>query len=185
MGSPSSGNFAGSRKPIAKSFCSHSWKGSGLALNALRSVLAREHAAQTTANCAESAALPSGSFAWTHPPFPSYDEWLSDVDNGGGRSRPDSAYFLPAKAETGESGPLRPVRGYSPERIGSRVHYAKPPGASAAFVDFGRSIAMCGSGIDDDALFAAMTLAVQKWEKFVASGDPAFLAASVRSGGAS
>ena len=156
----------------------HSWKGRGLQLNALRSALAREHAAQT-AELRQERRTALRQLRLDYPSWPSYDEWLSDVQRWW-QEQTRLRLLLPAKAETGESGPLRPVRGYSPERIGSRVHYAKPPGASAAFVDFGRSIAMCGSGIDDDALFAAMTLSVQKWEKFVASGDPAFLAASVR-----
>ena len=155
----------------------HSWKGSGLALNALRSVLAREHVAQT-AELRQERRTAQRQLRLDHPPLPSYDEWLSDVQRWW-QEQTRLRLLLPAKAETGESGPLRPVPGYSPEQIGSRVHYGKPPGASAAFVDFGRSIAMCGSGIDDDALLAAMTLAVQKWGEFVASGDPAFLAASV------
>ena len=156
----------------------HSWKGRGLALNALRSALAREHAAQTT-ELRQQRRAAQQKLRLNFRPWPSYDEWLTDVDRWW-QEQTQFRLFLQAKAEAAESSSLRPVRGYSPERIGSRVHYAKPLGASAAFVDFGRSIAMCGSGIDDDALLGAMTLAAQKWGEFVASGDSAFLVASVR-----
>ena len=155
-----------------------SWKRRGKQLNALRSVLAREHAAQTAKLQRErSEAL--RQLRLKYPSWPSYDEWLSDMDLWW-QAQTQFRLLLQAKAESANSDQLRPVHGYAPERVGSRVHYAQPPGAKAAFVDFGRSIAMCGHAHDDDALLAAMTLAVRKWGEFIASGDTAFLAASVR-----
>ena len=156
----------------------HSWKGRGTELNAMRSALAHEHAAQI-ARLRQERRAALRQIRREYPPWPSYDEWLSDVERWW-REQTRARLFLQAQGKAVTSGPLRPVHGYTPELIGSRVHYAKPPRTKAAFVDLGRSIAMCGQKHDDDDLLAAMILAARKWGEFVASADRNFFEASIR-----
>ena len=156
----------------------HSWKGRGTELNAMRSALAREHAAQI-ARLRQERGAALRQIRREYPPWPSYDEWLSNVERWW-QEQTRARLFLQAQGKAVTSGLLRPVHGYTPELIGSRVHYAKPPRTKAAFVDLGRSIAMCGHKHDDDDLLAAMILAARKWDEFVASGDRNFFDASIR-----
>lgn len=154
-----------------------SWKGRGAELNALRSVIAAEQAAEK-AMMRERHKQERKQQRERYQAFPTFEEWLRMQD------RPDLAEKW-RRRETescsidGDSDELprqRDIRAFNTKIVGRDVQY-KQAGAIGvefvAFVDHGRSIDVY-TWRDTDTTLAALQLAAQKWGNFQVSGDPEY-----------
>ena len=159
----------------------HDWHGLGAALNAMRSVLAHEHAMER-AELREKRRKRREALRRRYPPWPSYEEWLraKGLSDWAGRWR----YQRPAAFEgPGESLAVpRDIRGYRVQVCGERVLYRRrgsPPRSPAAFRDVGRRVEVLDWRSEDSTL-AALELSAAKWEEFVVTGNEKFKARCAR-----
>ena len=153
----------------------HDWLGLGAALNAMRSVLAREHAMEKAA-LREKRRKRREALRRRYPPWPSYEEWLraEGLPEWAQRWR----YQRAPAFEGGAQSPAVPrdIRGYEARVDGERVLYRRrgaPPGAPAAFRDVGPRIDVLDWRSDESTL-AALELAAAKWGAFRIRGNEEF-----------
>ncbi|WP_217469174.1 TraI/MobA(P) family conjugative relaxase [Paraburkholderia ultramafica] len=166
-----------------------SWKGYGVARNALQSVLAAEQASERAA-LRERQKHERGKLRQQFPPFLSLEDWL--------RSRQQHAVAdawryraqLPQEI-VGESGDdaevpaARDIRAYRPQVVGKHVEYMRRnaddlwPGVSVSFTDHGRRIHV-HDWQDAESTLAALQLAAEKWGSFSVRGNEEYVALCVR-----
>jgi hypothetical protein len=164
---------------------SGNWTQVGLARQALRSILAAQHAAQKAdlkaIQDAERLTL-QGRFGR----FPDYENWLrneqhSDEADAWRYRHSQWPSFKPLKHEdeAGSESDTKPkdIRAFQATACGCDVHYGKASAhgymQTVAFIDRGNQIDVC-TEMDDDAILAAMQLATQKWGSFAIEGNEAF-----------
>ena len=162
---------AGEREEVHK----HDWHGLGAALNAMRSVLAHEHAMER-AELREKGRKRREALRRLYPPWPSYEEWLraEGLPEWAERWRHQRP---PTIEGCGESSAVpRDIRGYEARVDGERVLYRRrgaPPGTPDAFRDAGRRIDVIEWQSDESTL-AALELSAAKWGAFVVTGNEKF-----------
>lgn len=177
-------SLAAQQKAKRETILKGRWKGKGDLLNALRSVLAAEQAA-------EKAHLKDGhQQQWIqlrqhYRPFPDYPQWLTQQSERVDRWR--TGFPQRIQGATTERPTPRDIRAYTPKIQGQQVHYfrkdsqtpAVGQGAAAAFIDKGREI-----DIDDwrnrDSVLAALQLSAQKWGHFNVIGNAEYIALCVK-----
>ena len=159
----------------------HDWQGLGAALNAMRSVLAHQHAMER-AELRDKRRQRREAHRRRYRPWPSYEEWLraeglSDWAERWRYQRP------PAFEGRGESPAVpRDIRGYEAKVDGARVVYRRrgaPPGAPDAFRDSGRRIDVLDWRSDESTL-ATLELPAAKWGAFEVTGNEEFKARCAR-----
>lgn len=138
------------------------WKGKGDLLNAIRSVLAAQQAAEKIA-LQEKHKRERENHREQFPPFPDFEQWLRD------QQKPDLAEqwryrtSVTQKLE-GETAPIaqsnRDIRDYKAKIIGGQVHYLNQ--GKTAFVDNGKMVNIY-DWRNQSTILAAMQLAAQKW----------------------
>lgn len=153
----------------------HDWQGLGAALNAMRSVLAHEHA-MAQAQLRDKRRQRREAHRRRYPPWPSYEQWLraeglSDWAQRWRYQRP------PAFEGPGESPAVpRDIGGYEARVDGDRVLYRRhgaPPGAPDAFRDVGKRVEVLDWQSQETTL-AALELSAEKWGAFVVTGNEEF-----------
>lgn len=166
------------------------WKGRGDALNALRSVIAAQHAAEKAA-LLERQRQEREQHRLRFRPYPDLEQWQRM------RAAPELAEQWRHRASEpqrieGEDGrsdsdepPMpRDIRAYRPEIVGRQVHYTRKEEAGRAggvsFVDRGASIDVY-DWRDRDATLAALQLSAQKWDGgFIVKGCDEYKAMCAR-----
>lgn len=153
----------------------HDWRGLGAALNAMRSVLADEHATER-AELREKRRKRREALRLRYPPWPSYEEWLR------AEGLPDWAERWryqrpPAFQGRGEAPALpRDVRGYEARVDKERVLYRRrgaPPGTPDAFRDVGPRVDVLDWQSEESTL-AALELSAAKWGAYEVTGNEEF-----------
>ncbi|MDP2173588.1 MAG: TraI/MobA(P) family conjugative relaxase [Candidatus Cloacimonadaceae bacterium] len=161
-----------------------SWKGKGDLLNAMRSVLAAEQAAEK-AGLKESHQQAWKPLRQQYRPFPDYEQWLRQ------QQQPEQAdvwryrHTAPQRiqGDTHEPPTPRDIRAYTARITGRQVHYFRKEntgqiagqGGAASFVDKGREIDI-HDWRNRDCVLAALQLSAQKWGGFRISGNPEYKA---------
>ena len=163
-------------------FDERDWHGLGLVLNAMRSVLAHEHA-KSKSELREKRRRAREEHRRRYPPWPSFEQWLLEQD------APDLAHWWRYRAHPvavlegeGESrAVVRDIRGYEAQVDGDRVLYRRrdAPRSRAAFADVGRRINVYDWRSEESTL-AALQLSAEKWGKFVVTGNDEYKAMCVR-----
>ncbi len=179
--------LATQQKAKRETILTGSWKGKGDLLNAMRSVLAAEQAA-------EKAGLKEGhQQAWKqlrqqYRPFPDYEQWLRQ------QQQPEQAdvwryrHTEPQRiqGDTNEPPTPRDIRAYTARIQGRQVHYfrkeeetqATGQSGIASFVDKGREIDI-HDWRNRDCVLSALQLSAQKWGSFRINGNPEYKALCV------
>ena len=160
----------------------HSWKGLGLVLNAMRSVLATEQA-EEKATLRERRRKAREGHRRRYPSWPSFEQWLMEqhapelAHRWRHRDRP-----VPSLQGKGESrAVVRDIEGYESQVDGGRVLYRRSgaPRSRIAFTDVGRRVDIHDWRSEQSTL-AALRLSAQKWERFVVTGNDEYKAMCVR-----
>jgi hypothetical protein len=159
-----------------------SWKGRGALLNALRSVIAAEQAAEKAA-LRERHRLERAQWRQRFAPYPDFEEWQRL------RGRPDLAdqwryrASEPQRLEGDRDDPATPrdIRDFVGDIIGYQVHYRRGGGGpgGVSFVDNGPDIEIY-DWRDRDTVLAAMQVAAQKWGGIHVTGCDEYKAMCVR-----
>jgi hypothetical protein len=180
--------LAAQQKAKRESILKGSWKGKGDLLNAMRSVLAAEQAAQK-AGLKEGQQQEWKLLRKQYRPFPVYEQWLRQ------RQQPEQADAWRYRngdpqriqGETTESPTPRDIRAYTPKVQGRQVHYLRKDGqnlttgqgGTAAFIDKGREIDI-HEWRNRDSVLAALQLSAQKWGHFKVNGHADYKALCVQ-----
>ena len=159
----------------------HDWQGLGAALNAMRSVLAHQHA-MDRAELREKRRKRREAHRLRYRPWPSYEEWLraKGLSDWAERWRHHSHPTLEGRGES--HAVPRDIRGYEAKVDGELVLYRRrgaPPGSPAAFRDVGRRIDVLDWRSEESTL-AALELSAAKWGEFVVTGNEEFKARCAR-----
>ena len=165
-----------------------SWRGKGVALNALRSVIAFEQAAEKAA-LRERQQQERTTVRKRYPPYPDFEQWQRQ------QRHPERAeqwrYRESTEPEAGTvrgtvDEPARPrdIRAFTAEIHADQVHYTRSDraagGGGVSFVDRGRQIDIY-DWRDPESLTAALQLSAQKWPQgFVVMGSDEYKEAVVR-----
>ncbi|MGC9128356.1 MAG: TraI/MobA(P) family conjugative relaxase [Acidithiobacillus sp.] len=165
-----------------------SWRGKGVALNAMRSVIAFEQAAEK-AELRERQKQERAALNKRYPPYPDFEQWQRQ------QRHPELAeqwrYRESAEPEAGTvrgpvAEPVRPrdIRAFTAEIHADQVHYTKVEraggGGGVSFVDRGQQIDIY-DWRDPESLTAALQLSAQKWPLgFVVTGSDEYKDAVVR-----
>jgi len=164
-----------------------SWRGRGALLNAMRSVLAAEQAAEKAA-LRERHRRERAQWRHQFQPYPDFEEWQRM------RGRPDLAEGWRYRAsepqrlegdrdEPPESPTPRDIRDFVPEILGYQVQYRRSDGGGGAggvsFVDNGPDIEIY-DWRDRDTVLAALQIAAQKWGGITVTGCDEYKAMCVR-----
>jgi hypothetical protein len=180
-----------SREARQELFASRDWVGRGVGLNALRSVLAAEQAAER-ASLFDRQAAERKQLTARLPAFPSLEEWLrqrqmsavaavwryrADIPQEiAGDGPPDEAPAVPADD----------IRAFRPRISGKQVEYIRRDALDDLLFSHRASFVDCGSTIqvydwkDERSTLAALQLAAQKWGGFSLRGSPDYKALCVR-----
>ena len=163
-------------------FDDRDWHGLGLVLNAMRSVLAHEHA-KAKAELREKRRRAREEHRLRYPAWPPFEQWLLD------QNAPDLAHQWRYRAQPiggfeGEGASravARDIRGYEAQVDGDRVLYRRrgTSRSRVAFADVGRRINVYDWRSEESTL-AALQLSAEKWGKFVVTGNDEFKAMCVR-----
>ena len=172
-------------------FTSREWTGKGVALNALRSVMAAEQAAEKAA-LGERRASELKQFRTRFPPFPGIEEWLRKHQSPAVAEAWRYRNELPQEilgddaAEESSGSVASDIRAFRAQVNGTQVEYVRRPGLDdfqlgrqPAFIDHGRRIQV-NDWQDDASTLAAMQLAAQKWGSFTIGGNAEYQARCVR-----
>jgi hypothetical protein len=151
------------------------WKGSGAALNAVRSLLAARQAGEK-ASLREEHRRERQSLSQRFPAWPALEEWLRQRDPSladGWRLRERRPGLL--VGEPAASARAADIREFTAEVKGWQIHYRHlgAPSAGPAFTDRGRHVAV--HDFSRASVLAAMQLASQKWGSFQVSGPGDYL----------
>ena len=163
-------------------FRERSWEGRGVQLNAMRSVLAAEHAKEK-AELREQRRTARETHRRRFPPWPSFEQWLLD------QGLPESAqrwryraHPIPFIEGRSESRVVpRDIRSYEAQVDGLRVLYRRKgaPRSAVAFTDVGARVNVFDWRSEASTL-AALQLSAEKWGEFVITGNDEFKELCVR-----
>ena len=163
-------------------FGERDWHGLGLVLNAMRSVLAHEHA-QEKAELRDERRRARGEHRRRYPPWPSFEQWLleQDATDVAHRWRYRAQPIAVVEGEGESRAVARDIRGYEAQVDGARVLYRRrgAPHSRVAFADVGRRINVYDWRSEESTL-AALQLSAEKWGNFVVTGNDEFKAMCVR-----
>lgn len=177
--------LAGSQKAErAELFGKGDWRGRGILLNSMRSIVAASQAVEKI-RLRERQQQERAQLRQQYRPFPDFEEWLRQIN------QPDLADRWRHRArdpgviegETTEPPIPRDIRSFVPRIQGYQVHYTLKVnvgkvGATTAFVDKGKRIYVHDWQTRDTVL-AALQLSAQKWGRFQISGNDTFKAQCV------
>ena len=165
-----------------------SWRGKGVALNALRSVIAFEQATEK-AVLRERQKQERAILSKRYSPYPDFEQWQRQ------QRHPERAeqwrYRESTEPEAGSvrgtvAEPARPrdIRAFTAEIHADQVHYTRSDraggGGGVSFVDRGQQIDIY-DWRDPESLTAALQLSAQKWPQgFVVTGSDEYKDAVVR-----
>jgi hypothetical protein len=160
------------------------WSGKGDVLNALRSVVAAEHAAMRL-KMQDRQRDDRQQLRERFRPFPGYEEWLrgelSPEAADQWRYRDHEPDEIPARIVGNKR--VKPrrqdIRDFVAEIQGDRVAYHLVGRISPAFVDRGDCIDVHDAG-DEATILAALQLSAEKWGAFQVTGSEAYKARCVR-----
>jgi len=158
------------------------WKGKGEVLNAMRSVIAAEQAAEKAA-LKEKHQKERAQWRQQFQPYPDLEQWQRM------RQRPEIAEQWRHRAsepqriegDRGEPPTPRDIRAYVPEIVGKQVHYSRRDEGrgggrrGVSFVDKGKTIDI-HDWRDRDTTLAALQLSAQKWGSFQVTGNDEYKA---------
>ena len=165
-----------------------SWRGKGVALNALRSVIAFEQATEKAA-LRERQKQERAILSKRYSPYPDFEQWQRQQRHPEraeqwryrDSTEPDAGTVRGAVAE-----PARPrdIRAFTAEIHADQVHYIRSDraagGGGVSFVDRGQQIDIY-DWCDPESLTAALQLSAQKWPQgFVVTGSDKYKEAVVR-----
>lgn len=160
------------------------WKGKGDALNALRSVIAAEQAAEKAA-LREKHQKEREQHRQRFRPYPDLEQWqrMRQQPELAEQWRHRTSEPQRIEGDCGEPPTPRDIRAYQPEIHGQEVHYTCKDeagrGGGVSFVDRGRRIDIYDWRNRDTAL-AALQLAAQKWGSFTVTGNDEYKAMCVK-----
>jgi hypothetical protein len=173
---------------------SREWRGKGVSLISLRSVMAAEQAAEK-ARLLERHAAERRQLGKQFAPFPGLEEWLRKHQSPAvaevWRYRND----LPQEISGDDAGEesatpvATDIRAFRPQVKGKQVEYVRRDGLDdllfgrrASFVDHGHTIRV-HDWRDERSALAALQLAAQKWGSFSVRGNAEYKALCVRLAG--
>lgn len=151
------------------------WKGKGDVLNALRSVVAAEQAAEKAA-LKERHQKEREQHRVQFPPYPDLEQWQRQQKHPELAEQWRHRASEPQRIEGDCSEPPTPrdIRAYVPEIQGQQVHYTRKGGEGRAggvsFVDKGKIIDI-HDWRNRDTTLAALQLSAQKWGSFIVAGN--------------
>ncbi len=158
------------------------WHGKGNALNAMRSVLAAQHASQKAA-LQERVQRERERFRIQYRPYPGYEQWLTRQQGwqAGNVYRHRDPGDAPAAVfgDTVVAAVPRDMRAFAPRVMGSHVHYTRRTAPQrTAFVDKGQNV-IIHDWRDRDTTLAALQLSAAKWGHFMVTGNDEYKALCV------
>lgn len=158
------------------------WKGKGEVLNAMRSVIAAEQAAEKAA-LKERQQRERKQHRETFRPWPDLEQWQRMQKSPELAEQWRHRASEPQRIEGDQDEPPTPrdIRAYQPEIHGRQVHYTRKQaaGGGVSFVDKGRSIDI-HDWRDRDTTLAALQLSAQKWGSFTVTGNDEYKAMCAR-----
>ncbi|QYD70079.1 relaxase/mobilization nuclease domain-containing protein [Paraburkholderia edwinii] len=172
-------------------FASRDWAGRGIGLNALRSVLAAEQAAER-ASLIDRQSAERKQLTARLPAFPSLEEWLRQRQMSAvaalWRYRADIPQEIAGDkpAEDASAVPADDIRAFRPRVSGKQVEYIRRDALDDLLFSHRASFVDCGSTIqvydwrDERSALAALQLAAQKWGSFSLRGSSDYKALCVR-----
>lgn len=151
-----------------------SWRGRGVALNALRSVIAAEQAAEK-AVMKERHRRERDAHHRRFRPYPDLEAWyrLQDEPELAEQWRHRASLPQGIEGDSDEPPTPRDIRAFTAEVVGLQVHYTLRDEAvkrRVAFIDKGRRIDV-HDWRNRAATLAALQLSAQKWGKFTVKGS--------------
>ncbi|MDA8381748.1 MAG: relaxase/mobilization nuclease domain-containing protein [Betaproteobacteria bacterium] len=179
------GELAARQKQERQSTFAGSWKGHGAELNAMRSIMAAQHAA-AKAELRERHARERAQHRQRFRPWPGFEEWQRSHGNpelaDAWRHRASEPQHMEGEGEPRPK--LRDIRAFTAEVVGANVHYTRQDttgrNVPASFIDRGRRIDI-HDWRDHDSLLAALQVASQKWPKGITlTGSDEYKAACVK-----
>jgi hypothetical protein len=156
------------------------WKGKGEVLNAMRSVIAAEQAAEKAA-LKEKQQKEREQHRQRFRPYPDLEQWQRMQKSPELAEQWRHRASEPQRIEGDRDEPPTPrdIRAYQPEIHGKQVHYTRKEDAGAgrgvSFVDKGKSIDI-HDWRDRDTTLAALQLSAQKWGSFTVKGNDEYKA---------
>jgi len=156
------------------------WKGKGELLNAMRSVVAAEQAAEKSA-LKERHQKEREQWRQKFRPFPDLEQWQRMHQSPELAEQWRHRASEPQCIEGDRSEPPTPrdIRSYVPEIVGQQVYYSRRDQGGAAggvsFVDKGWKIDV-HDWRNRDSTLAALQLSAQKWGRFTVTGDDEYKA---------
>lgn len=157
------------------------WKGRGELLNAMRSVLASEQAAEK-ADLKEKHQNERKQHREQFRPYPGFEHWQRMQEKPELAEQWRRRASEPQRIEGDRSEPPTPrdIRAYAPEIVGQEVHYTRKKdegraGGDVSFVDKGKSIDI-HDWRNRDSTLAALQLSAQKWGSFTVTGNDEYKA---------
>lgn len=156
------------------------WKGKGEVLNAMRSVIAAEQAAEKAAFM-EKHQKQREQHRQRFRPYPDLERWQRMQKSPELAEQWRHRASEPQRIEGDRSEPPTPrdIRAYQPEIVGQQVHYSRKEEAGAgggvSFVDKGKSIDI-HDWRNRDSTLAALQLSAQKWGSFTVTGNDEYKA---------
>lgn len=160
------------------------WKGKGEVLNAMRSVIAAEQAAEK-AGLKEKHQKEREQHRQQFRPYPDLEQWQRMQRSPEIAEQWRHRASEPQRIEGDRSEPPTPrdIRAYQPEIVGQQVHYSRRDegraGRGVSFVDKGKSIDI-HDWRNRDSTLAALQLSAQKWGSFVVTGNDEYKAMCVK-----
>lgn len=160
------------------------WKGKGEVLNAMRSVIAAEQAAEKAA-LKEQQQKERKQHRQTFRPWPDLEQWQRMQKSPELAEQWRHRASEPQRIEGDQDEPPTPrdIRAYQPEIHGRQVLYTRKEaaggGGGVSFVDKGRSIDI-HDWRDRDTTLAALQLSAQKWGSFTVTGNDEYKAMCAR-----
>ena len=156
------------------------WKGKGEVLNAMRSVIAAEQAAEKAA-LKEKHQKQREQHRQRFRPYPDLEQWqrMQKSPELAEQWRHRASEPQRIEGASGEPPTPRDIRAYQPEIVGQQVHYSRKEEAGAgggvSFVDKGKSIDI-HDWRNRDSTLAALQLSAQKWGSFTVTGNDEYKA---------
>jgi hypothetical protein len=157
------------------------WKGKGEVLNAMRSVIAAEQAAEKAALKEKHPQKEREQHRQRFRPYPDLEQWQRMQKSPELAEQWRHRASEPQRIEGDRSEPPTPrdIRAYQPEIVGQQVHYSRKEeagrGGGVSFVDKGKSIDI-HDWRNRDSTLAALQLSAQKWGSFTVMGNDEYKA---------
>lgn len=172
--------LAGQQKARRDEILRGNWKGKGDALNAMRSVIAAEQAAEKAVLKAKHQ-KEREQHRQRFRPYPDLEQWQRMQKSPELAEQWRHRASEPQRIEGDHLDPPAPrdIRAYQPEIVGQQVHYSRRgdggAGRGVSFVDKGKSIDI-HDWRNRDTTLAALQLSAQKWGSFTVTGNDEYKA---------